>query len=369
MTNKTAASRVWVEISLNKIKSNFDLISDRVSPLKVMAVLKANAYGLGAVEIAKALSDTGIYSFGVADVKEAISISHFGKPIQLLGGIIDDEIPMIVEMGFIAPITDQQTAVKLSSEAVRQNKILECHYLIDTGMGRLGILYNDSQKIIENTIKLPGLNCTGIYTHFPQAYNNRDFSLEQIKKIKTLLELLDQKNITFKWIHIANSDGINNIPESCKPPFSMVRTGINLYGVFDFQGAQSIKLSPVFTVKARLVAIRILPPQTEIGYGKTYKTPCPTRVGTVSAGYADGVPIAISNNGAFYLRGKRCPVLGRISMDYTTIQISHVPEAAIGDQVECLGNSIPVNEWADAKNTISYEIICSIGNRVDRHYL
>ena len=368
MTTLTPNERVWVEISLNKIKSNFNNIAEKVAPLKVMAVLKANAYGLGAAAIADALSTTDVYCFGVADVKEALLISHIGKPVHILGGIIDDEIPTIVNMEFIAPITDEQTAIKLSAEAEKQNKIIECHYLIDTGMGRLGIIYSECQEVIEKTIRLPGLNCTGIYSHFPQAYNNRDFSISQIKKIRILLNSLEKNDIKFKWVHIANSDGINNIPESYRAPFTMVRTGINLYGVFDLQGAQSIELSPVLTIKARLIAVRTLPEEMTIGYGRTYRTKQPIRVGTVSIGYADGVPLALSNRGSFCLRGKSCPILGRISMDYTTIQISHVPESMIGDEVICLGDTIPITEWFRAKDTISYEIICSIGNRVERHY-
>ncbi len=369
MTNLTPNRRVWVEIKLNKIKSNFNHIAEKVAPLHVMAVLKANAYGLGATAIATALSDTDVYSFGVADVTEALSISRIGKPVHILGGIIDDEIPTIVKMGFIAPISDRQTAIKLSAEAEKQNRIIECHYLIDTGMGRLGILYDESLEVIEKTIQLPGLHCTGIYSHFPQAYDDRDFSINQINKIGNLLNSLEQNNIKFKWVHVANSDGINNVPESYKAPFTMVRTGINLYGVFDLQGAQSVELSPVFTIKARLVAVRTLPEKMTIGYGRTYRTKQPTRVGTVSIGYADGVPLALSNRGTFYLRGKECPILGRISMDYTTIQISHVSELIVGDEVICLGSMIPITEWAKAKETISYEIICSIGNRVERLYL
>jgi alanine racemase len=149
----------------------------------------------------------------------------------------------------------------------------------------------------------------------------------------------------------------------------MVRTGINLYGVFDLEGRKAMKLDPVLTLKAKLIAIRIVPAGTTIGYGRTYATQKPTVVGTVSAGYADGVPLAMSNCGSLLVHGTRCPILGTVSMDYTTISLDSVPNARVDDDVTCLGDAITVAEWAQAKATIPYDIICSFGNRVERRYI
>ena len=362
-------SRVWVEIDLGQIQSNFQAIASAVSPLKVMAVLKADAYGLGVKPIAKALCESGAQCFGVAEIREALAILDFGLPVHILGGLIEDDVPQVVGKKIIAPITDVNIALCLSEESQRQGVQVECHYLIDTGMGRLGILPESAEKIIEETIALPGLHCTGIYSHFPQAYDDIEFSQRQIQLLTSLFDRLRRKGIFLKWLHIANSDGINNIPSSIQPPFTLVRSGINLYGMFDNRGKKSLNLKPVITLKTRLVAIRELPEGTTIGYGRTKKLTQPTKVGTIAIGYADGLPLAMSDNGMVFLQNRKCPILGRISMDYTTISLEGIPDPQLGDEVICLGGKIPVTTWAQCKKTNVYDIICSMGRRVERRYV
>ncbi len=361
--------RVWVEIDLNKIKSNYAKIAAAVKPLKVMAILKANAYGLGLIPVARALVSAGVTAIGVAELREALAIISLGVPVQIIGGVIGDEIHFIVEHGIIAPITDYEVACALSREAVRQGKTVECCFIIDTGMGRLGILAAQAESVIRETVKLPGLRCSGISSHFPIAYGDIEFSRAQIKRLSMLISRLEKQGISFSAIHIANSDGINNVPESYFPNFTMVRTGINLYGVFDLEGKQSLTLEPVLTLKTRLVAKRLLPSGMSIGYGRSYITTRPTLVGTISIGYADGLPLAMSNRGDVLVHGKRCNILGRVSMDYTCISLEPVPHVKIGDEIICLGAGIGIHEWTEAKKSISYEIICSLGNRVERRYI
>ena len=361
--------RVWVEIDLKKIRSNFKKISDKVKPAKVMAVLKANAYGLGVGPIAQALKTVDVQGYGVAESSETLPLKNLGVPIHILGGVLKEDLPYLVREGIIVPITDLETARLLSEEALKQNKAVECHFLLDTGMGRLGILPSKAEAIICRTLEYPELNCTGIYTHFPHAYGDPQFSQWQIDQIIILLRRLKKKKISFRWVHIANSDGINNIPESYKEPFNLVRTGLNLYGIFDPKGKQSIHdLEPTITLKTRLVAIRELEEDATIGYGRTYKVTCRKLVGTIAIGYADGLPMAMSNNGYVLLHGEKCPILGRISMDYTTISIDNVPFAKVGDEVVCFGEEISINEWATRKSSVPYDIICSLGSRVERRY-
>ena len=368
MSHKTNA-RVWVEIDLKKIQSNYQKIADHVKPSKVMAVLKANAYGLGAIPIARALALAGAPYFGVAEPKEALAINDLGAPVQILGGLLDVDVPDVVRAGIVAPITDFGIARLLSIEAVKRQKPVECHFLIDTGMGRLGIPYSKAKATILKTLELPGLTCMGIYSHFPHAYADLEFSRWQLMQMMNLLDCLQTERIVFRCVHIANSDGINNVPQSYREPFNMVRTGINLYGLFDPEGKQSLPLEPVLTLKTKLIAIRRLEAGATISYGRTYSVTKPTLVGTIAVGYADGFPLAMSNKGYVLLNGKRCPVLGRISMDYTTICIDGVPDAKLGDEVTCLGQMISVNEWASCKKSIPYEIICSLGARVKRLYV
>jgi len=372
--NKGSDSRVWVDVDLSILKENFQRIQDGVRPCGVIAVLKANAYGLGARPIAETLRRAGAAGFGVAEINEALELLDLGLPIQILGNVIPAEIPVGVEAGIVFPINDLQTAKLISAEAVRQKKVIECQFLIDTGMGRLGLLADQAEGIIQECCKLPNLKCNGIYSHFPVAYRpDLDFSLVQVEKFRNLLAKLKNHGITFDYIHMAASDGSNNFPCSYAPPFTRVRVGINLYGSFDPEGRRAFNLKPVLALKTKLVSKRQLPAGSTIGYGCTYVTQEPLLEGTISAGYADGLPLNMSNRGYVLIRGKLCPVLGRVSMDYTNVSLANVPDAEVGDDVICIGGegatAISVESMAQIKGTHSYDIICSFGNRVQRRYI
>lgn len=367
-------SRVRLEISLKKLKNNFQNICKSVEPCSVLAILKANAYGLGVIDIAKALKAAGAAGFGVAEINEALQLKDMGLPVQILGNILPDEIPVAISNGIICPVNDFRSAQAISREAVKQQKTVECHFKIDTGMGRLGMLVQDAYEQILETVKLPNLKCEGIYSHFPMAYQGGDdYTRNQINSFTALLKKLDNAGIKFSKIHMANSDAINNFPETCTAPFTHVRTGLNLYGLFDSQGRRSMNLEPVLELKTRLAAVRKLPAGSTIGYGRTYRLMKDTLIGTIAAGYADGLPLALSNRGYVLIRGHLCPVLGRVSMDYTTVSLECVPDAQCGDEVVCIGHqgegAIPAEHWSQLKGTHVYELLCSVGSRVERIYL
>jgi alanine racemase len=366
--------RVWVEISLGTLCENYRKIAATVTPTRVMAVLKANAYGLGALPIAAALARAGVARFGVAEPYEALPLAALELPVQILGSILPEEIPALVEAGIVLPVTDLATARLIQEEAARQRRRVKVHFKIDTGMGRLGILLADAFETIRQATRLPNLECEGLYSHFPVAYRaGETYTQQQIEWFLKLLNDLTAEGISFPLRHMANSDAINNFPRTAQPPFNLVRTGINLHGSFDTEGRRVLNLQPVLTLKTRLTAVRDLPPGAAIGYGLTHRLPRRTPIGTISAGYADGLPLALSNRGHVLIRGCACPVLGRISMDYTTVALDQVPEAAVGDEVVCLGGegplAISVEDWARLKGTHPYEIICAIGTRVERRYL
>lgn len=367
-------SRVRLEISLKKLKNNFQNICKSVEPCSVLAILKANAYGLGVIDIAQALKAAGAAGFGVAEINEALQLKDMGLPVQILGNILPDEIPVAIGNGIICPVNDFRAAQAISREAVKQQKTVECHFKIDTGMGRLGMLVQDAYEQILETVKLPNLKCEGIYSHFPMAYQGGDdYTRNQINSFTALLKKLDDAGIKFSKIHMANSDAINNFPETCTAPFTHVRTGLNLYGLFDSQGRRSMNLEPVLELKTRLAAVRKLPAGSTIGYGRTYRLMKDTLIGTIAAGYADGLPLALSNRGYVLIRGHLCPVLGRVSMDYTTVSLECVPDAQCGDEVVCIGRqgegAIPAEHWSQLKGTHVYELLCSVGSRVERIYL
>ncbi|MDA1043604.1 MAG: alanine racemase [Verrucomicrobia bacterium] len=366
-------SRVYLDIDLDTLRQNFRRIAERVAPCSVMAVLKANAYGLGVRNIAEALAEAGVSRFGVAEVKEGIELQSIGLPTQILGAILPDEVERGVAAGLTLPISSFDIATRISREAQRQAKRVRVHFLIDTGMGRLGIPVKEAPRVVLSCMSMQGLDVEGIYSHFPMAYNGEEpYTMSQIQSFKGLLDGLAADGAKFKIVHIANSDAINNAPQGFAAPFNEVRTGINLYGAFDTRGKRALKLDSVLTLRTSLAAVRILPAGMSIGYGCTHTLDRETRVGTIPAGYADGLPLALSNSGYVLVRGQTCAVLGRVSMDYTTIDLTSVPDAEVGDDVVCLGtqqgHTLHVDDWARIKGTHAYEIICAIGNRVERRY-
>ena len=375
-SDATPQSRVWLEINLDTIERNFKHIQEAVKPLQVLAVLKANAYGLGVEKIAERLDRAGAAGFCVAELKEALPLVKFGKPVQILGAVLDYEIAPAVANHVILGITDVNIARKISAESVRQNVRTEVQLKVDTGMGRLGILEDDVLSVAKEVVKLPNLDLKGIYTHFPIAYHGADrYSFTQTARFLSIIEKLAKHGINLEKRHIANSDAINNCPFATVPPFTHVRAGINLHGSFDTEGQRALKLEPVLSLKTYLAAVRMLPAGHTIGYGCTCKLFEDTRVGTIAAGYADGLPLNLSNRGYVIVKGRLCPILGRLSMDYTTISLNSFKEGEIepGEIVTCIGgedpNRIAVEDWAQIKGTHSYDVICSFGTRVERVFV
>lgn len=375
--------RVEVEIDLKALVRNYRRIAAHVKPMQVLCVLKANAYGLGVAAYAEALYGAGCRAFGVAEPFEALELLAVLKPavasddtqtvpeVQMLSSVLPDEIPEMVAAGVILPITDLAEARLISAAAVRAKKVAKVHFKIDSGMGRLGILAADALAVMREVKKLPNLDCEGIFSHCPMAYDPKDpFTKEQIKRFTALVKAAQREGLVFKKVHMAASDAINNFPATAKAPFTMVRTGINLHGSFDPYGRKTLKVEPVLTLKTRVAQVRTLPAGMTLGYGRTWCLNAPTRVATISAGYADGLPLALTNRGFVFIGGKRCKIIGRISMDYTTVDVSAVADVKAGDEVICFGrcghDAITPDDWAALKGTHAYDIICSLGTRVQR---
>lgn len=369
--------RVEVEIDLKALVRNYRKIAAHVKPMKVLCVLKANAYGLGVAAYAQALYAAGCRQFGVAEPFEALElIKVLGRTkrtfeVQMLSSVLPDEIPEMVKAGVILPVTDLAEAKLVSEAAVRAKRTVKVHFKIDSGMGRLGILAQDAIEVMREVKKLPNLDCEGIFSHCPMAYEPHDpFTKGQIRRFVDLVKAAEKEGLVFKKVHMAASDAINNFPATAKAPFTQVRTGINLHGSFDPYGRKALKVEPVLTLKTRVAQVRELPAGTTLGYGRTWCLNAPTKVATISAGYADGLPLALTNRGFVFIGGKRCKIIGRISMDYTTVDVSDVPDVKAGDEVICFGkcgkDSITPDDWAALKGTHAYDIICSLGTRVQR---
>lgn len=364
-----------MEINSAQIAENFLNIRKYVAPAKVMAVLKANAYGIGVKEIADLLLNLGVDMIGVAEINEALELSHLNVPIQILGNLLPHEISDAVRIDLVAPLNNYEHACLINQEAAKQGKIIRGALTIDSGMGRLGMIAEDAYEEIKKIRELKNIRIVGIYSHFSSAFNKSDnYTHFQIERFKKLYELLIADGMSFEYVHIGASDAINNFSETSSAPFNMVRTGINLYGYADDNIPDTaMTLKGCVELKTYLSSIRQLKAGSALGYGRMHKLAKDSLVGTISAGYADGLPLALSNRGYVLINGVLCPILGRISMDYTTVLLDHVPDAKVGDEVICIGkqgeHEITLDDWAKFKGTHVYEVLCSIGTRVNRKFV
>ncbi len=366
-------SRVVLSIHTERLIQNYRRIADAVAPSKVIAVLKADAYGLGLANVVEPLANCGIAAIAVAELREGLAAAPYGLPVIILGGLLPDELEPAVEAGLRIPVPDLESARRVSEIALKRRTTVRVHVPLDTGMGRVGFRAEDpaTPAAIASVARLPGLELEGMYSHFPMAYKYAsDFTLRQIDLYRAVASAVEALGVPIPWKHFANSDAINNFPVAARPPFTHVRTGINLWGSFDIEGKRSLQLESVLTLTTHLAQVRTLPTGATVGYGATFTTPVPMRVGTVAAGYADGLPLALSNRGHVLVRGKACPVLGRVCMDYVSVSLEQVPDAAYGDEVTLVGGTGPhavtIEDWATFKGTHPYEVLCSIGSRVQR---
>lgn len=358
--------RVWLEINGRKIRSNIDKITSYVKQAKVAAVLKADAYGIGLEMMLNIIGDSNVSAIAVAELEQALKVKGKGFPVFMLGALTQSEIKEIVKEKIIASVPDIETAEAINRISENYGLITDCQLLIDTGMGRLGFTINDDISIFKSLQKFKNLNFMGIYSHFPHAYQDYNFSNRQIDDFKKLLNKLIEIGFNFKWLHIANSDGMQNLRQSYSKPFNMVRTGINLYGFYDNLGKKNIDLDMALSLKSQIIQIRDLAKGSAIGYGKTYILPKDQKIATVPIGYADGLSVRQSNVGVLYVNGVSCPIVGRVSMDYTTILVEQVPNIKIGDVVECFTDYDTFYMFEEASGVNAYEVLTSIGSRVKR---
>jgi alanine racemase len=366
--------RTWLEIDLDAIIANLRMIAGRVAPCKLLAVVKGDAYGMGARQVASAAVESGAVAIlGVATLEEALELVDVPLPKQIISAVLPSEIPEAVRHGFILPVEDAATAEAISAEALRQKRTAPCGLKIDTGMGRLGMLAEQALPAIRKIAALPGLRIAGMFTHLACAGNLDDpFTIGQIGAIRELAAGLSAAGVVIPELHCAASDAIVNYPESYAAPFTFVRPGTAIYGSC-FSSAPDLPLVPAVSFKSRLIAVRELPAGHSIGYSRLCRLTRPSRIGVVAAGYCDGVKIPLSNRGYMLLNGKYCPVAGRVSMDYTSILLDGCPEAKVGDEVVMIGGSgdarITVEDWARINGTVTQEILCSFAPRVRRCYI
>jgi len=366
--------RSWVEIDLDNFISNLREVRRLVGPsVKIMQVVKADAYGHGAIEISHAALKEGVSYLGVANADEGVQLRVGGieAPIIILGPSTLSEIDAIIKYNLIPSVSDFFFASHLEAECARKGKHLPVHIEIDTGMGRGGTSHEESLELIKKIRNFPHITIEGIFTHLAQSEDKGSlYNEKQWQIFLSLLEKIDKMKIPIPLKHIANSGAVINFPHFY---LNLVRPGLMTYGLYPSNKLKSIlDLKPVMAFKTRIVLLKELPPHSPIGYGGTYITTKSTKVATIPVGYGDGLSILLSNCGEVLVKGRRAPIIGRISMDMCTINVTHI-DCAIGDEVVLLGKqkneTISADEIAEKAHTINYDVLCALGKRAPRIFL
>ena len=368
--------RTWTEIRLDNLEHNYHVLRSCAPQSKFLGVVKANAYGHGAEEVAHKLQQLGADYLAVACLNEATELRQSGitMPILILGATPAEFAPQVVEHDLTQAVFTLELAQALSQAAVAQGKRAKIHVKLDTGMSRLGILAHDpaqAARQVDTLCALEGLEAEGIFTHFANADGDEGYTMEQFTRFLDTLDVL--KNTygrIFQLRHCAASAAVLNFP--CTH-LDMVRPGIALYGYLpdpSCQGLDAGELWPVMTLKTRLAAVRELPGDTPVSYGCTQKVPPEGgRVAVLPIGYADGLHRALSGRGSVWLAGGRRPILGRVCMDMCMALLEPGDEVRPGDVAEIFGPHLPVEEPAGLAGTIQYELLCAVSPRVPRVYL
>jgi alanine racemase len=340
--------------------------------VEICAIVKADAYGHGAVPVSRELEALGVEAFGVATVEEGVELRQAGieRPILVLG-VGFSGIETAQEHGLAPVIYSPSLAEEILRAARRVKKPLSVHLKIDTGMGRLGLLEEEWKGILEALLENPWIQVQGIATHFSSADSDAEFTRTQLARFKEAIAAAGGiRTPPAKQIHAGNSAGLVAHPESV---FTMVRPGLMLYGAYPEPGLrEKVKVRPAMTFKTQVLYLKSLPPGSPVSYGRTFHTKRASRIATLPVGYADGYRRDLSNRGWVLVRGRQAPVVGNVTMDLIMVDVTDIPDVSEGDEVILFGaaggNCLPVEDLAERIDTISYELLCAVSRRVPRIY-
>ena len=368
--------RTWAEIRLDNLTHNFETIRRQVGPnAKLLGVVKADAYGHGAVRVAKHLEKIGAGYLAISNVDEAeeLRVNGIKLPILMLGFTPADQAERILNIDMTQAVQNYDIAKAFSDTAVKLGKKMKVHIKLDTGMGRLGFQcddahFDESLHSILEVLKLPGLDVEGVFTHFcvsdEEAPEHVEFTKVQHDRFVRMIEAVEtQGNFKFHLHHCCNAGGIASYPEWA---WDMVRCGIILYGVGDL--AEQMGMKPVMTVKTVVSTIKNFTPDTSISYGRKFFTKRDSRIAVLPIGYADGLFRALSNKLKVLTPHGVAPQVGRICMDMCMVDITDLPDVKVGDEVEVFGETMLCETNAKLCETIGYELLCAVSKRVPRLY-
>lgn len=373
---KSTLKRTWAEISLDALEYNYRKIRAHIGDsVRFLGVVKADAYGHGAVEVSKKLEELGADYLAVSSIDEAMELRFNGitMPVLVLGHTPKEQVDRLICFNITQAVTCEAKAEEYSEQALRYGGTLKIHIKVDTGMSRLGYLcagefFENGVDGIVHAVNLPGIEAEGIFTHFAVADENgaeaRKYTEEQFSLFTSVISAVEKKwNRKFKLRHCANTGATAVYPET---HLDMVRPGLLLYGYGEH--ARMLGLKPVMTMKTNISTIKVYPVGTKVSYGGIYTCPAKTRMGVVPYGYADGFLRCLSNRYSLLTCGGPAPVRGKICMDMTMIDLSACPDADVGSEVEIFGEHAPLEDMAALAGTIPYEITCGVSKRVPRIY-
>jgi alanine racemase len=369
--------RVCAEINLDAVAYNFNSMKENLSPdTKMIAVVKTDAYGHGAIPIARMVQEYDyIWGFAAATIEEAVMLRKEGitKPILILGFVFPDAYEEVVKYDIRPAVFKLRMAEQLSEEAVRQGKTVHMHIKLDTGMSRIGLKDNEqSADIVEAISHLPGVELEGLFTHFAKAdETDKTSAMGQLARYHAFAKLLEERGIHIPLHHCSNSAGIFDLPEA---NLDLVRPGVSIYGMYpsDEVNKLAVPISPVMSLKSHVVYVKEIDAGTPVSYGSTFVAEHPMKVATVPVGYGDGYPRSLSNKGWVLIRGQQAPILGRVCMDQFMVDVTHIPEIREGDMVTLIGSDggreITMEDLGNLSGRFNYELSCDLGKRIPRRF-
>lgn len=364
----------WLEINLSALADNVHNLKSVLSPhQQIIAVVKANAYGHGAVPVSRVALAAGASRLAVAIVEEALELRADGcvAPLMCLGATPLEAAPLLVEHGIEAPLTDLEGARALSEAGQAAGRTALVHLKIDTGMHRLGVRADEIGPFCASLAALPGLEIVGVFTHFSSSQIDPEFTLEQLSWFKVAVAEAERVlGYRIPLRHVCNSGATVRYPEAW---LDAVRPGALLYGIpRDRGGLYLPEMRPVLALKAKLAVIKPLYAGESVGYDRTWRAPCDTRIGLLPVGYSDGYDRLLSNRGHVLVHGRRCPIIGRICMDATMVDLSNAPQAQVGDTAVLVGEqgeeTIQVHDLAELCGTVVQETVSRFSSRLPRVY-
>jgi len=367
--------RCWAEIDLAALERNIKSIRRGLPDwIRFVAVVKADAYGHGIYQAVARLMVSGADLFAVANVGEAASVRELGPgwPILLLSPVLPEEDCYLLEYDVIPTISSLEEVERFQAVASQAGRALKVHLKIDTGMGRSGIWHDLASRVHAAIAAAPALELAGIYTHFSCADTDSTFTEKQRQIFLSILDKLPIREDQNLLIHADNSAGLETFSQD--GPFNAVRVGLLQFGILPYESSilSSVRTDPVFSFHARVGLLKTVPSGTGISYGRTHIVDRDTRLAIITGGYGDGIPRSCSDRGSILIRGKACPILGRVTMDQTVVDVTDLPEVEVGDQATLVGrqgdSEITISTFSKWADTIPWETLTSVTKRVPRVY-